>query len=88
MLTDEIKQKTRKETGCPEHLLTGETEEEARARALAIRAFVRDYREEHKDEFSPETPKTNAQLFAEFFDQQMKHDVFSDPNGFLRIFGG
>ena len=88
MITDEIKKRIRKETGCPEHLITGETEEEARARALAVQTFVRQYRQEHGDEYAlPEQPKTNAELFKEFFDRQTSYNMFNDPDGFKRIFG-
>lgn len=88
MTIDEIKRKVSKATGVPVHLLSGETEEECRARALAVTAFVREYRSDHGDEFDKqEQPKSNAQLFKEFFDRQTSYNMFNDPDGFRRIFG-
>lgn len=85
---DEIIKRVSKKTGVPAHLITGETEEEATAHALAVAAFVREYRNEHGDEYAlPAQPKSTAQLFAEFFNRQTSYNMFNDPDGFKRIFG-
>lgn len=75
-----VREKKAKETGVPAHLLTGETEEECDAQALAILAFKNEAQSTSyptiKDggEVSniPTAPKSNGELFGEFLSQSLK----------------
>ena len=76
---DDIKTAVSKSTGVPVDLLNGETEEEIRARAAALRAFAKQHQK------APEPAKSTAQQFAEWFDSQMKYDACTDPSGWNRF---
>lgn len=78
---DEIKTAVSHSTGVPADLLDGETEEEIRARAAALRAFARDR------QANPLPEKSTAELFAEWATGQLSYNMFNDPDGSRRVLG-
>ena len=68
----ELRAKVSKETGVPENLLSGTTEEDCKAQAEAIKAFAKPAYPSVRDAGEPGgTPGTStAQQFAEWFNQQ------------------
>ena len=77
---DEIRAAVSHSTGVPVDLLTGETEEEIRARAAALRAFARANGVQ-------EEPKSTAEQFAEWMGSMPHYDMFNDPDGWKRVLG-
>ena len=67
-----IREKVAKETGVPENLLSGMTEEDCRAQAEGIKAFAKPAYPRVPDAGEPGgTPgASNAQLFADWFNNQ------------------
>ena len=75
---DEIRAAVSHSTGVPVALLDGETEEEIRARAAALKAYAREHGGQKQ---------STAEQFAEWMGSMPHYDMFNDPTGSKRVLG-